>query len=1031
MRLTFAFLTFLLLFIKTSPVAAQMPVIDWQKSAGGFTNFVGDISTWVEQTNDGGYITAGYTFSTDGDVTGNHGMSDYWIVKFDSAGNIQWKKCYGGSGRDQAYCIKQTTDSGYIVGGYSNSTDGDVTGNHGNIDYWIIKLNSAGTLQWEKSYGGSNADDVKAIEQTIDGGYIIAGGSASNNGDVSGNHFPGQLDYWIVKISSTGLLEWQKCFGSTLQDLAYSIQQTTDSGFIVGGITSRNDGDVTGFHGDRDYWVVKLNSTGNLQWQKSLGGTLADYAYSIQQNPAGGYIVAGLSNSYNGDVTGNHSTPADPESDYWVVQLDNAGNIQWQKCFGGTAEDQALSVRNTPGGGYIIAGSALSADGDVTLNHIPADFWIVKIDGTGNITWQNSYGGSGYEVPYCIQNTLDGGYIISGYNSSGMNDGDVDNPHNNSNDYWVLKLVPPCVPVIDITASANNICIGTPVTFTATVTNGGSNPAYQWKKNGVNVGTDTSVYTAPVLNNNDTIFCVLTSNASCAVTNPVIISDTIVMRVINIIPVVTITPDTPKICAGTSLTLTATTTNGWANPTYQWKRNGIIITGATDSFYTSSTFINNDTLIITVTHATSTCIAPASDTVVIKVTTVPQPSVSITPATPSICAGANITFTASVINGVNPTYQWSLNGSLIIGANNSTYSNTAIKNNDTASVLLTNTVSGCTASAADSVVVKVDSLLTSSVTITASATNICAATNVVFKATPVNGGTAPVYQWRKNGLVTGNQSDTYNDMAIVNGDKVTCRLTSNTKCFTTDTALSNTITMSIIQPRAVTLGADVFICAGNISILNAGANYTSYKWQDGSTTATFAATLPGKYYVTVTDSCSNISADTILVKLYPAPAGFLPIGITVCASPVTLRATGNFTRYLWSNNATASSISINVPGVYWLNVTDANGCTGSDTVVVTPGNCPNTFYIPSAFTPNGDDRNDFFKPFLPFTIKQYQFSIFNRYGKLVFTTQQLGSGWDGRINGQLQNTGSFVWVCTYESAPGVKVSKRGTVILLN
>ena len=236
-------------------------------------------------------------------------------------------------------------------------------------------------IEWQKSLGGSYFDEARSIQQTSDGGYIVAGNSYSNDGDVSGNH--GEWDYWIVKLNDTGNIQWQKCLGGSEFDIAYAIQQTSDGGYIVAGMTESNDGDVSGNHGYDDYWVVKLDDTGNIQWQKSLGGSESEWAYSIQQTTDGGYIVAGWSYSNNGDVSENHG-----DDDYWVLKLDNTGNIQWQKSLGGSSVEWAHSTQQTSDGGYIVAGWSKSNDGDASGNHGETDVWVVKLAGSGVTTYE-------------------------------------------------------------------------------------------------------------------------------------------------------------------------------------------------------------------------------------------------------------------------------------------------------------------------------------------------------------------------------------------------------------------------------------------------------------------------------------------------------------------------------------------------------------------------------------------------------------------------------------------------------------------
>ena len=333
--------------------AQTAPSIEWQKSLGG-ANF--DQAYSIEQTLDGGYILSGLSKSIDGDVTGNHGSYDYWIVKLDADGTLDWQKSLGGTSDEYALSIQQTTDSGYIVAGYSQSTDQDVTGNHGQNDYWIVKLNAAGSLVWQKSLGGGNIDIARSIQQTADGGFIVAGYSQSTDQDVTGNH--GFSDYWIVKLDGTGNLVWQKSLGGTNDDRATSVQQTTDGGYIVAGYSNSTDGDVTGNHGNNDYWVVRLNSVGSLVWQKSLGGTGDDLATSIQQTFDDGFIVSGYTYSSDGDISVNLGL-----SDYWIAKLDLNGSLEWQKSLGGSDIDRAQSIRQTADSGYIIAGDSRSLDG--------------------------------------------------------------------------------------------------------------------------------------------------------------------------------------------------------------------------------------------------------------------------------------------------------------------------------------------------------------------------------------------------------------------------------------------------------------------------------------------------------------------------------------------------------------------------------------------------------------------------------------------------------------------------------------------
>ena len=225
-------------------------------------------------------------------------------VYFLTGQNILWSKNYGGSGDDEVRAIQQTSDGGYIVAGYSKSTDGDVSGNHGDSDFWILRLDADGDTLWTKCYGGSASDMVEDMQQTTDGGFVLAGQSSSTDGDVWGNH--GDDDFWILRLDAAGDTLWTKCYGGSSWDDAKAIQQTTDSGFVVAGVTYSTDGDVWGNHGDWDLWILRLDTLGDTLWTKCYGGSGRDWIYDIRQTIDSGFVVAGYSSSTDDDVSGNH-----------------------------------------------------------------------------------------------------------------------------------------------------------------------------------------------------------------------------------------------------------------------------------------------------------------------------------------------------------------------------------------------------------------------------------------------------------------------------------------------------------------------------------------------------------------------------------------------------------------------------------------------------------------------------------------------------------------------------------------------------
>jgi hypothetical protein len=344
--------------------------IEWKKNYGGANN---DAATSVQITPDGGYIVAGYSDSNNtGDVGASNGSSDYWLLKLDALGNIQWQHNYGGTANDTGNFVELTPDGGYIVTGYSSSNDGDVGGNNGMIDGWLLKLDAFGNIQWEHNYGGSQNDFINVVRATPDGGYIGAGMSWSNNGDVGGNN--GMSDYWLLKLDALGNIQWEKNYGGSSEEEIYAIQVTPEGGYIVAGYSGSSDGDAGGNNGSADYWLLKLDALGNIEWEQNYGGSDYDHAYSVQVTPDSGYIAAGYSQSNNGDVGGNNGS-----ADYWLLKLDALGNIQWEQNYGGSNDDFAICVEGAPDKGYILAGDSNSDNGDVGGNNGIIDYWLLKL----------------------------------------------------------------------------------------------------------------------------------------------------------------------------------------------------------------------------------------------------------------------------------------------------------------------------------------------------------------------------------------------------------------------------------------------------------------------------------------------------------------------------------------------------------------------------------------------------------------------------------------------------------------------------
>ena len=354
---------------------------------------------------------------------------------------IEFQQCYGGSKGDSGREIIRLADSTYIILGGTRSEDGDISFLHGESDIWLVKTDWFGNLLWEKTIGGSDIDFFLNFYLTPEGNYIISSETFSNDGDVSGNH--GGMDYWVAKTDSLGNIVWQRCLGSSVND--YPGQMSVDGMgniYVIGG-SHGDDGDITDPHGLTDFWIVKLSLDGDLLWEKSLGGSGYDWGFCISPTADGGYIAGGYTESTDGDVQCELHSPN--QRDIWIVKIDSLNNIQWQQCYGGSYGETAVDIKVTDDGGYIIAGITNSDDGDVSGFHGVAgsdnyDIWIIKIDSLGTIEWQRCLGGTDYELNPKLTITEDVSYLINGFAAS--NNGDVSGNHSYPGfaDGWLIKL---------------------------------------------------------------------------------------------------------------------------------------------------------------------------------------------------------------------------------------------------------------------------------------------------------------------------------------------------------------------------------------------------------------------------------------------------------------------------------------------------------------------------------------------------------------------------------------------------------------
>jgi parallel beta-helix repeat protein len=360
------------------------PPPEWNRTYGGTAD---DIAFSLVNTNDGGYAIAGWTNSF------GAGNRDFLLVKTDAAGNMQWSQTYGGIGDEIAYDLIQTGDGGYLLVGYTDSFGA------GDYDFWLVKTDAEGNMQWNQTYGGTDDDGAQHILQTSNGEYAVVGWTNSFGA--------GDYDFWLVKIDAIGIMLWNKTYGGIGDDEAFHLVLTQDGGYAIAGATNFFGA------GDYDFWLVKTDADGNMQWNQTYGGANDDCAYALVQTDDGGYVIAGYATSFACGW------------DFWAVKVDADGNMQWNQTYGGNENDLLRDLVQTVDGGYAFAGITWSfgAGGQ--------DFLLVRTDANGNIKWSQTYGGIGNERASALLQTSDGGYVIAGHTTSfGAGNYDV----------WLVKI---------------------------------------------------------------------------------------------------------------------------------------------------------------------------------------------------------------------------------------------------------------------------------------------------------------------------------------------------------------------------------------------------------------------------------------------------------------------------------------------------------------------------------------------------------------------------------------------------------------
>tara|TARA_R110002072_G_scaffold235697_1_gene393312 strand:+ start:25926 stop:27551 length:1626 start_codon:yes stop_codon:yes gene_type:complete len=425
--------------------------VEWEKTYGGLhADYLYDI----QPMPDYGFILAGSSVS---DVGGSKsdakvGVMDFWLWKMSETGKLEWQRSYGGDGIDKLNSLVITRDGGMLLGGTSNSQKGFDKSNasFGGDDFWVLRLDPFGNIIWQKTYGGKGEEKLTKVIETEDGGFLIGGSSSSNRifdaakqtvvENAKSENTRGNLDYWVLKVDAQGEIQWQRTLGGRYADILKTVVETPDGGYLLGGISnSPESGDKTDKNlGEFDFWIVKLDAEGETLWQRTMGGEADDHLVDITLTESKKILIAGYTNSgvsFDKEVS-NRGTATDA----WVILLDEQGGQLWQKTYNIDAYTILTSVTKTSDSAFVLGGYSQKGLLDKTKKGtVNSDYFALKIDSLGEQKWKRELGSSSRDVLSKIVETRDGGYILAG-----TSDGKVSKSKQSGNvgleDFWIVKL---------------------------------------------------------------------------------------------------------------------------------------------------------------------------------------------------------------------------------------------------------------------------------------------------------------------------------------------------------------------------------------------------------------------------------------------------------------------------------------------------------------------------------------------------------------------------------------------------------------
>ncbi|HQN29537.1 MAG TPA: immunoglobulin domain-containing protein [Methanothrix soehngenii] len=785
------------------------------------------------------------------------------MIKADKSGNILWQKNYGGAREDEGYSVEETADGGYIVAGRTRSYGS------GMYDVWLMKVDPSGEKIWDKAFGGALDDEASSIKQTIDGGFIIAGNTKSFGS--------GMYDVWLLKIDQFGGKIWDKTIGGSRDDMGDSIQETRDGGFVVAGTTG------SWGNGDSDALLIKIDSNGNEQWKKTFGGPRSERnpwsrGWSVQQTADGGFAMLGSTNSVG---SGGY--------DIWFIKTDANGDKIADKVYGGAYDEEGGSLVKTREGHHILIGSTRS------FGSGGFDAWLIMTDQNGERIWDQTFGSKLDDKGYSVIQTDDGSSVFAGKTtpyiaqttrrkSACYGDCQQQEPATYY-DGW-LVAIRSAHPMIEIQPADYSACEDQEARFN--VVAAGNGPiSYQWSKNGSQIaGATTDSYIIPAAKLADAgSYRVRVSNACGSIeSNPAVLT-------VSSKPVVEIEPLDEIACEGSEVLLNAQA-SGTEPLNYQWKKNGENITGANTNRYLISTILPTDEGDYSLA-VSNICGMAESGAVHISVRS--RPKILVQPISQTVCTGSPVSFEVQVAGNESYTYQWQKDGLNITAANAAVLSISAANSTDQGnySVIIGSDLCGWTQS--DKAKLSIRSMPMITGLHLPASKKICEGSDIALVA-DVTGSDPITIQWMKDGLqIPGANLDSFVIKNATRNDSGSYSLIVSNDCGQIESIASylNIAT----RPEILVQPANLRVCQGAAATFSVQAKSSeplSYQWFkdgikiDGATSEYY--TIPqtnlsdmGSYSVQVANNCSQVESEAAGLDIITMPKILLqPANLKIC-----------------------------------------------------------------------------------------------------------------------------------------------------